>query len=151
MALQDSFSSFTVFLALRDFKTSTILSALKRHFVVYPVCEVLTLDNASHFTNQMFREICFNLGIRNLKFVSPHSLKSQARIERVFRHFRALLKLNLETYKRGSTWNIYYATIRQINGRRLTHLEKHILEGELAKMSAKRICIIIESYTIHRL
>ena len=146
LALQDSFSAFTVFLALRDFKTETILAALKRHFAVFPVCERLTLDNAKYFANPLFRETCLNLGIQRLQFVSPNSSTSQARIERVFKHFRALLKLNLETYKRGNPWDVYYATIRQINGRRLTHLDKYVKPGELPP-SAEELYFSIKCQT----
>ena len=113
---------------------------------MFPVCERLTLDNATYFANPNFRETCLNLGIQQLKFVSPNSSTSQARIERVFKHFRALLKLNLETYKRGNAWDVYFATIRQINGRRLTHLDKHVEAGELPP-SAEELYFSIKCQT----
>ncbi|XP_063860621.1 uncharacterized protein LOC135100931 [Scylla paramamosain] len=78
----DSFTSFTILVALRD-KTATSVGPAIIDNIIYPYDSprVILSDNAAEFNNSSLQEICKEIHIKKCNIV-PHSPSSNSKVER---------------------------------------------------------------------
>ena len=126
LGLIDHYSSFLVILPIKDETVKTILEQLSKLFSIFPVCRNLVTDNAKVFCSEKYRLPLLNMGITHVTTVSPNSSTSNALIERSFRMTRAILRLNLTTFKRESNFSILYSSIQQYNCTPRKNLRKYV-------------------------
>jgi transposase InsO family protein len=85
----DAFTKFVWIFPVREASTATVIRALDLVFATFGISEILVSDNATQFTSNNFRRMCFARGIRHVTTTPYYPQPSHA--ERFNRNLRAAL------------------------------------------------------------
>ena len=122
LVLTDYLTRFSVFYALPDRLTHTVIKALKMYFNSYDSHEALLSDNAAEFTAGVLKDFCQTYGVRKLE-VSPYHPNSNGIVERVNSRILRILKVYCVETNKTNDWDEF---IQEINSAVNTSFNKSI-------------------------
>ena len=125
IACQDSYSGFVWMHPIKSHTVANIATALKRIFTISIIPDKVKCDNESAFASPSFREELKSWGVSEIIYSTANHSQSNARIEAWFARLRALLWLNVFSFRRSNEHDVLYSTLSQLNNAPNWNLAKY--------------------------
>ena len=110
LVLTDFLTRYSVFYALPDRSTDTVIRTFKTFFNTYDCPEVLISDNAAEFSGSMCKEMCRAYGVRKLE-VTPYHPASNGLVERINSRIVRMLKVYCVEKNDSNNWDEFLEEI----------------------------------------